>query len=76
MKTVGEGGLKQWRSYTRAYPGLCPGNISGCPGKINLENYYKGQRSRIVSRASLTSKESESGRLRHVSIPEWNAERS
>ena len=27
----------------------------------------------VVSRASLTSKESESGRLRHVSVPEWNA---
>ena len=30
----------------------------------------------VVSRASLTSKESESGRLRHVSVPEWNALRS
>jgi len=24
--------IVQWRSYTRAYPGICPGIISLCPG--------------------------------------------
>ena len=27
----------QWRSYTRAYPGLCPHKIRWCPGKNNVE---------------------------------------
>ena len=35
----GEGrGGKQWRSYTRAYTGLGPGEVHECPGKNNAES--------------------------------------
>ena len=29
---------EQWRSYTRAYTDLGPGELGECPGKINVES--------------------------------------